>query len=283
MYIVARHSTWHMRELKWPSESAVQPSIYDILEDDSDDIVEISDRYAQAMSIWNEFLERFPIGESLPSFPIWAMEFGADYPACSEQGFPGQLSERQLRRYHGVLGRRLSDVPSGQRFASLPTYAQYDEFPSWKQSFIRQNRHLYARHKSWLRGWKRQLDGLPASLQKLEWNCQGERRDIWSHIVQFRASGIRVKRDSSAPALVAMTATQVPVVASRRRYLTVGECARLQSLESLQILPSSRSKAYGALGNAVNSRMISLIARSVIKSHSPTERSTRVKAPRRVR
>ena len=34
----------------------------------------------------------------------------------------------------------------------------------------------------------------PSSLQKLEWNCKGGERDIWKYVIQFRASGVRVKR-----------------------------------------------------------------------------------------
>ena len=46
------------------------------------------------------------------------------------------------------------------------------------------------------------MSQLPHSLRKLEWNCQGEDRDLWRHVIQFRPSGIRVKRYSSIPALV---------------------------------------------------------------------------------
>ncbi len=50
------------------------------------------------------------------------------------------------------------------------------------------------------------------SMQKFEWNCKGEVRDIWKYVLQFRASGLRVKRPSSAPSLIAFTTTQVPVI-----------------------------------------------------------------------
>jgi DNA (cytosine-5)-methyltransferase 1 len=83
------------------------------------------------------------------------------------------------------------------------------------------------------------LEFLP-SFQKFEWNCKGEPRNVWRYVIQFRASGIRIKRPSTAPSLVAMTTSQVPVIAWERRYMTMRECSRLQSMGCLH-LPDTRS------------------------------------------
>ena len=152
------------------------------------------------------------------------------------------------------------------RMQLLPSYARVpqDRFPKWKVDFIRQNRSLYERHQRWLDGWMPDVLGFPPSQQKLEWNCKGEARSIWRHVVQFRASGVRIKRPTTAPSLIAMTTTQVPIVAWERRYMTPRECARLQSMEELAALPPSPRKAYLALGKAVNVRLVELIASGLL-------------------
>ena len=52
-----------------------------------------------------------------------------------------------------------------------------DRFPDWKIEFIRQNRELYEKHHG-IDGWLPEIRRFPPSLQKLEWNCKGEKRDI---------------------------------------------------------------------------------------------------------
>ena len=159
----------------------------------------------------------------------------------------------ELKASRGPFGSSLAGLTRKKILALLPSYATYQtrSFPSWKRAFIRQNREFYAQHREALDPVLEPLKEFPPSLQKLEWNCQGEPRDLWQYVLQFRASGLRVKRATTAPSLVAMTMTQIPIIGWQKRYMTARECARLQSMDELRHLPEGGA-AFKALGNAVN-------------------------------
>ncbi len=262
---------------RWPDKkTGVQTSITYALDKCPPDAKPLSQDGIAVIEAWQEFVGQFPKDQQLPSFPIWSMEFGADYPYDEET--PYSIGARQLAKYHGTHGQALRGLSPGARWLALPPYAREKKkrFPKWKVKFIRQNREFYQNNKKWIDRWLPNIKDFHPSRQKLEWNCKGEERDIWRYVIQFRASGVRVKRPTTSPSLIAMTTTQVPIIAWERRYMTPRECARLQSLDALPMLPASAAQAFKALGNAVNADVVEVIATALLNAGEPCKgRATR--------
>jgi len=228
--------------------------------------VALTDQQVQSIEHWNELLKALPDEMVLPSFPIWGDEIHARYPFQDRtpHSTPRWELLLYLRRDGAWSGRHKQKV-----LGLLPSYARSPQkrFPGWKVEFIRKNRQ-------WFRGiqayfpddWVRELRQFPPSLRKLEWNCQGEERDLWRHVLQFRPSGLRVKRYTSCPALVAMTTTQIPILGPKRRFITRVEGLRLQGFPDTHGLPSRRERAFSALGNAVHVQVAEAIASSLMNA-----------------
>ena len=267
----------------WPTKMTTDTiPLSNLLDTNPPDADQLPAQYVKYLDAWEEFIDR--IGENkLPSFPIWGMEFGATYPYQNRA--PMSYSSRYLARFRGAFGEPLSGKSKGQQIASLPVYSRFDAkvVPDWKARFIRQNRGFYLLHEHRLRGWLPTIENFPSSFQKLEWNCQSGHRTLWDKVIQFRASGIRARHPAAAPSLVALTTSQVPMIAWERRYMSIRECARLQSLGSLRFLPDGKKKAFSALGNAVNSEVIALVAENLVGcaiSGSEIQRPTNHKEPK---
>jgi len=258
----------------WPVAWHKSTSVRDVLDQHPRDARPLAPKALECLEVWNSFLKASPRDLQLPSFPIWAMEFGATYPY--EQATPHALAQEQgsrgLAPYLGSFGASLGDLTVEDQMSALPSHARRPvlKFPKWKVDFIRQNRRFYAVNRDWIDPWLPSVQSFPSSFQKFEWNTKGEEKSIWNFVIQFRASGVRVKRPTTAPSLVAMTDTQVPIIGWEKRYMTPRECARLQSLGSIK-LPENRSEAYAALGNAVNADVAMHIAQALLLASKPTE------------
>lgn len=263
MYIVA--SRFSLDNFSWPEpRNGSTGSIKSILEQNPDEARPIPEQVERCLETWQTFIQTFPKDEAIPSFPIWSTEFGATYPY--ENTTPSRMGVYRLRPYRGSHGKPLAETRARERMSAMPSYARAadDAFPAWKIGFIRANRALYRRHHRWIDQWLPRILEFPPSLQKLEWNAKGEERDIWKYVIQFRASGVRVKRPTTAPSLIAMTATQVPIIGWEKRYMTPRECASLQSMDELKHLPSALTPAYEALGNAVNVHVVEMVAHALL-------------------
>lgn len=237
----------------------------------------------QQIEVWESFLRLCAKHKvKVPSFPIWAMEFGASYEFESKTPYTTSVAE--LRAARGTLGRPVEGQTLAECLSCLPPYARTPQevFPSWKQTYIRKNRAFYEANRHWLKSWLRQIETFYPSHQKLEWNCGDATPTLEDKILQFRASGLRVKMPTFAPALN-LVGTQVPILPwidlppdtltkgekSRGRYMTVHEASKLQGMERLRFgddaFQLSDSRCYEALGNAVNVTIVERIARNLIE------------------
>ncbi len=230
---------------------------------------------------WNTLLRNFPEGQvDLPSFPLWSDEFGATYPYQDFTPFSAPI-EMLIESLDGKVPKD-AVVTHDDLVAFFPSYARepVEKFEGWKQAFIRQNREWFTRYnKHFPDGWLERLRLFPSSLRKLEWNCKGEERDLWKYVLQFRPSGLRVKRYTSIPALVAMTTTQIPILGPERRFITRVEALRLQGFRDNHQLPVSREKAFKALGNAVHVGVVEAIARRLVGAANPTVAASAASIP----
>ncbi len=220
----------------------------------------LPDHYVRCIDHWNKFLTSLPDDIALPSFPIWGDEIEAKYPYVDTT--PHAHSAKNLRQVLGVNGADI--LRKRHLMGMLPSYAQEKvrRFPDWKVMFIDQNRAWFRDIEPYIKKrWLARLRTFPPSLRKLEWNCQGEERDLWRHVLQFRPSGLRAKRYSAVPALVAMTTTQIPILGPKRRFITRVEGLRLQGFTDSHRLPKNHDAAFAALGNAVHVGVVKAIAK----------------------
>ena len=169
----------------------------------------------QWIEAWNEFVALFKSahpGKNLPGFPIWADEW---------------VHIDSLK------------IPRGT--------------PAWKSNFLRKNAEFYTQNKKFIDKWLKKYDYLetfPPSRRKLEWQAQ-DAKSLSGTIMHFRPSGIRVKKATYVPALVAIT--QTSILGKQKRRITIKEGARLQGLPDwFDFLDQTKSQTFKQLGNGVN-------------------------------
>lgn len=175
-----------------------------------------------------------------PGFPIWA---------DSWLGY-----EQVVARFNGVPNHRdlMTDDPT---------------LPAWKAGHLAKNYSLYEDHGDWIEHWATEFgvytDKFPASRRKLEWQAQ-DAKSLWDTVMHLRPSGIRAKRPTYLPALVAIT--QTSIIGPRERRLSPRETARLQGLpDTFDFGPQPAAATYKQMGNGVNVGVVWHVMREHVK------------------
>lgn len=204
-----------------------------ILQKKVDDSFVISEKDNNALTMWMEF--KVKTNYEKIGVPIWVEYFGYN------------LNDSSFEKFIDHNGKTIAEIPR------------------WKQRFVKNNRLFYLRHKKFIDGWIDKYDvlSLPLVHQKLEWNC-GEEQDLKNTIIQFRQSGIRVKKLDYFPALVAINNTPIIYDYDKECYrrITPREAANLQSFRDDYDL-SDNPQIYKQLGNAVNVEIIKRLAKEL--------------------
>ncbi len=138
--------------------------------------------------------------------------------------------------------------------------------PEWKQKIIRRNQEFYRDnadiYDAWLDEHREHFNKLYLSDRKFEWNAGEDLDNVWEGIIQFRPSGVRVKRPDFIPTLVAIN--QTPVLGCERRYLKPKEMARIYGFKGLKFDGQSDSECKKQLGNTVSVDVVAYLIRHML-------------------
>lgn len=163
-------------------------------------------------------------------------------------------------------------IPKDNRVIGFPIWTDefgkrynISHFPAWKRSIINKNRNLYSQYKkeidAWMQKWKIRETLTPTN-RKFEWQAGKDMNSVFDGIIQFRTSGVRVKRPTESPALVAMD--HRPIYGPEKRFLTPTEALKLQSFPVDYKFDEKDKEIYKQLGNAVNAKVIKVAFESFI-------------------
>lgn len=255
IFVVANRKDIPIDDCIWPEATNDNVKLYDFL-DNSKEHKALEPRKLNQIHIWQNLLQNCSMPQR-GSFSIMAPEFGATYP----QNF-SSLTIAEMKKYKGAYGQSLRDCRTWEDIMSkMPSYTQKGrKVADWIAPSFNISRDIFSENKSFINKWIETLDKENNSWQILEWRGKLAHYDLFEHILQFRASGIRVLKPEIAPSLIAMTPTQIPIIPKEERYLSKHEAAKLQFLHELEYIPNNTTKAFKAFGNAVNAKIVELIA-----------------------
>jgi DNA (cytosine-5)-methyltransferase 1 len=147
----------------------------------------------------------------------------------------------------------------------------YSEFPRWKAEFVRKNVALFQNNRAHIVKWEKRhnrLEGFTATQRKFEWQCGDACNSVYEALIQFRPSGVRVKRIDRFSTLVAMNHPQI--VGPLGRRLTPDETKLLQSFPTDFKLHEQKSIALKQLGNSISIAVTKEVLRTMFQYEQKT-------------
>lgn len=139
-----------------------------------------------------------------------------------------------------------------------------------KKNDIVKNVALYNKHKTFIDSWLKKhnnLEDLPPSRRRMEWHANTTIKSVYEGFIQIRQSGVRVKKPTAFPTLVAIV--QTSIVGKLKRRLTPRECARLQNFDDDFVLCKNDYQAYKQMGNSVNVNVVSEVLKQLLETETP--------------
>ena len=162
-------------------------------------------------------------------------------------------------------GKRLPGFPLWE-FSMSEKPRLTKDMPDWKIDFLKKNSAFYVENKKQIDAWRKrhkEILLLNNSYRKFEWQAQ-DMKSIWDGVIQFRPSGVRVKKADYLPALVAMN--QTSIIGKKKRTITVREAARLQAFpENFSFFDQNPAKSFKQLGNAVSVGTVKFVLSSILE------------------
>ena len=275
LYMVAISNEFcNEEEFVFPAGHGVETNVKSILDKKNT----VSKKYflskedTDILNSWNYFIQNMNPDET-PASPTWSQEFGRSYPLENIHPISKQwrVSVRRLKEILETEGITVTESRLRSEItAQFPPYIMKSRkpLPEWKKRFILNNREKWGKISDDIGvEWLMKIRTFEDTYQKFEWQVGDGERDIWKHMIQFRPSGIRVKRSDYIPALVAIA--QIPIIGWQKRRMTPKECARAQDFDvdgvknRNFVLSSSDSVAYKQLGNALNVKVTGLIMEQI--------------------
>ena len=209
--------------------------ISDIIDEkDDNDKYKISNEIEKVLDAWDEMIKIFEIGEKIS---------------------PTILINDYYRNY---------------------TNEEFENLANWKKDYMNKNKPLINKYKNQFDEWYNKHKELLSKREiygKLEWQTGIIKKNdsIYNYFIQFRQSGIRIKKNNYFPTLVAIV--QTPIYGKLKRYISPRECARLQSFPDNFILDTNDRYAYKQLGNSVNVFNVFIIINSTFKHYNLSYKS----------
>jgi DNA (cytosine-5)-methyltransferase 1 len=175
-----------------------------------------------------------------------------------------KIWEDFLKSVGSKNGKRLPGFPLWE-FAMTQKPKIDKTMPDWKIDFLKKNSAFYVDNKTTIDAWRKrnkEILELNNSFRKFEWQAQ-DLKSIWDGVVQFRPSGVRVKKSDYLPALVAMN--QTSIICAKKRTISVREAARLQAFpENFSFFDQKPAQSFKQLGNAVSVGTVRFVLSSIL-------------------